>query len=93
MDLKTLLALEELNQLTLTDTERERVIAAFERMSSEEAKLAAIDTSNVERMVHVVPLTNVLRDDVSSQPFTREDLLEGAPEHTDGYWQVPRLID
>ena len=25
--------------------------------------------------------------------FTREQLQKGAPETTDGYWQVPRLVD
>ena len=36
---------------------------------------------------------NVLREDESSQPFTREDLQKGAPGAEDGYWEVPRLIE
>lgn len=43
-------------------------------------------------MVHVRPLVNVLREDVASQPFAREDLLAQAPESMDGYWQVPRVL-
>ena len=93
MDHDKLLALEKLNQLTLPDSERARITSAFERMSREEARLAELDTSDTLRMVNLVPLTNVLREDAASQPFTRESLLEGAPEHLDGYWQVPRLID
>jgi len=93
MELEAMLALEKLNQIALSDAERARVISAFAMMAGEEAKLAAYDTRDVERMVHVVPLENILRDCVWSQPFTRESLLEGAPEQLDGYWQVPRLID
>ena len=43
-------------------------------------------------MVHVMPMKNVLREDVRSQPFTRDELMEGAPEHSDGSWLVPRLV-
>ncbi len=92
MDRDNMLPLENLNQLELTETERSRVLAYFGRLGGEEKTLEVCETSTVERMVHVVELSNVLREDVSSQPFSRESLLEGAPEHTDGYWQVPRLI-
>ena len=55
-------------------------------------KTKETDTENVEPMVHVMPMTNVLREDVRSQPFKREDLLEGAPEKSEDSWQVPRLV-
>ena len=37
-------------------------------------------------MVHVMEMTNVLREDVRKQPFTRESLLEGAPARSDDSW-------
>jgi len=43
-------------------------------------------------MVHVMPMTNVLREDVRSQKFSRDSLLEGAPERNEDSWQVPRLV-
>ncbi|MBQ6207573.1 MAG: Asp-tRNA(Asn)/Glu-tRNA(Gln) amidotransferase subunit GatC [Oscillospiraceae bacterium] len=85
-------ALESLNELRLTDDERTQTLSIFQRMESYETALQAIQTDNVEVMVHVMPLTNILRDDVQEQPFTRESLLEGAPEHTEDSWQVPRLV-
>ena len=85
-------ALESLNELRLTDDERTQTLSIFQRMESYETALQEIQTDNVEVMVHVMPLTNILRDDIQSQPFTRESLLEGAPEHTDDSWQVPRLV-
>ena len=57
-----------------------------------EAKLKTIDTENVEEMVHVMPMENVLREDVRVQNFSRESLLEGAPERNEDSWQVPRLV-
>jgi len=57
------------------------------------ALLDAIDTEDVERMVHVMPLVNVLREDVASKDFSRDDLQADAPETMDGYWQVPRVAE
>ena len=64
----------------------------FSAMNEKEKILADIDTENVEPMVHVMPMTNVLREDVRNQPFTRESLLSGAPERSEDSWQVPRLV-
>ena len=64
----------------------------FSKMSESEKKLLTCDTENVKEMVHVMEMTNVLREDKRVQPFTRESLLEGAPERSEDSWQVPRLV-
>ena len=92
MDRDTLVDLEHLNQLALTPEEQDQMLAFFAAREADWEALAQIDTDNVERMVHVRPMINVLRDDVPSQPFSREDLLAQAPESMDGYWQVPRVL-
>ena len=92
MTAEGLSALEALNELRLTPDEKMETLSIFRRMESYEAALQEIPTDNVEVMVHVMPLANVLRDDAQAQPFTRESLLEGAPEHTEDSWQVPRLV-
>ena len=68
------------------------MLAFFTAREADWEKLARIDTANVERMVHVRPMVNVMREDVASQPFSREDLLAQAPESMDGYWQVPQVM-
>ena len=83
---------QQLNQLSLTEDEEAVMQNIFETMKASEQKLNNINTENVEEMVHVMPMTNVLRDDVRSQPFSRESLLEGAPERSEDSWQVPRLV-
>ena len=64
----------------------------FGAMSESEKVLNTCDTENVEEMVHVMPMTNVLREDIRKQNFSRESLLEGAPERSEDSWQVPRLV-
>ena len=83
---------QQLNQIALTETEETTMQGIFRAMSESEARLSAVDTENVEEMVHVMPMVNVLREDERHQPFTRESLLEGAPERSDDSWQVPRLV-
>lgn len=83
---------QQLNQLSLTDDEETVMQDIFNKMKESEAKLSECDTENVKEMVHVMEMTNVLREDIRKQPFTRESLLEGAPERNDDSWQVPRLV-
>ena len=93
MDREILRRLELLNQLRLTEEEKEAVLAFYQAREQDTALLDAIDTSAVERMVHVMPISTVVREDVVSQPFAREDLQRGAPETDEGYWCVPRVVE
>ena len=83
---------QQLNQLALTEKEEEIVEKIFAQMHKNEEILKSCDTENVSEMVHVMQMTNVLREDERKQPFSRESLLEGAPAHNEDSWQVPRLV-
>jgi aspartyl-tRNA(Asn)/glutamyl-tRNA(Gln) amidotransferase subunit C len=93
MDRETLRRLEMLNQLSLTEDQKDDVIAFFAEREADLAALERIDTANVERMVHVMPIMTVVREDIVSQPYTREALQAGAPETDEGYWCVPRVVE
>lgn len=93
MEKETLRILEMLNQLSLTQTQKDEVIAFCNNRENDLKTLDAIDTDKVERMVHVMPIMTVVRDDAVSQPFTREELQQGAPETDEGYWCVPRVVE
>ena len=83
---------QQLNQIALTDDEEAIMQDIFKGMADSESLLKDIDTENVEEMVHVMPMTNVLREDKREQPFSRESLLEGAPERSEDSWQVPKVV-
>ena len=93
MNKDTLNRLQKLNQLQLTEAEEQSVLGFFEKRDAELVQLEKIDTADVERMVHVMPLYTVIREDVQKKLFTRDQLQENAPETMDGYWQVPRLVE
>ena len=93
MDALLMQRLEQLNRVALTEEERESTLVFFEKRFKDMKTCDRVDTEITERMVHVLPLENVLRADEKKKIFSREDLLKGAPEQTDGYWQVPRLLE
>ena len=93
MDKITLSRLQKLNQLKLTEAEETQLMSFFEKAEKDAELLATVDTENVERMVYVMTMTNVIREDVAKKLYTRDQLQEQAPEAMDGYWQVPRTVE
>ncbi len=93
MDRETLRRLELLNQLRLTEEEKEKFLSFYDARYQDACSLYEVDTSTVERMVHVMPVLTVVREDVVKQNFAREDLQKSAPETDEGYWCVPRVVE
>ena len=93
MDRETLRKLAMLNQLSLTEEQKEAVISFFDKRDSELEVLYKIDPENVERMVHVRTIETVIREDVINQKFERDDLQKGAVDTDEGYWCVPRVVE
>ncbi len=85
-------ALEQVNELKLTEAEETAMQDVFEYMGEMEAALKSIDTENTEPMIYVAQMVNVFREDIRVQPFAREDLLKGAPESNEDSWIVPKVV-
>lgn len=56
-------------------------------------KLSSAPTMGVDVTAHIVPMKNVLRDDVVEDKFTAEELLAAATTTHDGYVVVPRVVE
>ena len=69
------------------------VISFFEKRENDSKTLDSINTEETERMVHVMPIMTVIREDVVTKPYTAEQLQKGAPETDEGYWCVPRVVE
>lgn len=93
MDRETLRRLEMLNQLSLTETQKDDVISFFDKREADAKSLETINTEKTERMVHVMPVMTVVREDVVTKPYTAEQLQNCAPETDEGYWCVPRVVE
>ena len=93
MNRETLARLEALNQIKLTDAQKEDVLSFFAKREEEFLFLNAIDTCAIEPMVNVIPAEIALREDEMEQAFSREELLAQAPASDGEYVCVPRVID
>ncbi|MCE5312419.1 MAG: Asp-tRNA(Asn)/Glu-tRNA(Gln) amidotransferase subunit GatC [Nitrospiraceae bacterium] len=56
-------------------------------------QLGRLDTEGVEPTSHVLPLNNVMREDVVRESLSRESALGNAPDHTDKFYRVPKIIE
>jgi aspartyl-tRNA(Asn)/glutamyl-tRNA(Gln) amidotransferase subunit C len=56
------------------------------------ARVAALDTSDVEPTAHPLPLVNVMRDDEPEQSLDRDVVLARAPATESGRFKVPRIL-
>lgn len=56
-------------------------------------KLNELDTKDVMPTSHVLSLSNVMREDVRRDSVSREDALANAPDRTDKFYRVPKIIE
>ncbi len=56
-------------------------------------QLNALDTTGIEPTSHVLPITNVMRDDVHMQSLSNDEALKNAPDPSDKFYRVPKIIE
>jgi aspartyl-tRNA(Asn)/glutamyl-tRNA(Gln) amidotransferase subunit C len=56
-------------------------------------KLNELDTENVKPTTHVLQVSNVMRDDVVKESLSQEEALLNAPDHEDGHFKVPAVLE
>jgi aspartyl-tRNA(Asn)/glutamyl-tRNA(Gln) amidotransferase subunit C len=55
--------------------------------------LNRVDTAQVEPTSHVIPMQNVLREDVVKPSLSRDEVLANAPDSDAGCFRVPKIIE
>ena len=84
---------ESMAKLSLQEAERAFISDCANMLIKSFDELKKIDTSNIEPLITVLNINNVLREDIAAKYMSREELLSGAPEQYDGYFQVPKTLD
>ena len=82
-----------LARLALDEEEKKRLAAQMSAILEYVEKLSEVDVSDVEPTSHVLPLVNVMREDVVVPPIPREKALLNAPDEEDGQFRVPAVLD
>ena len=84
---------EAMAKLDLPGTERQWLSGRVDSLMDSFSALEKINTTDTEPLVTVLEIQNVMRNDIAKKAITREELLSGAPEEYDGYFQVPKTLD
>jgi aspartyl-tRNA(Asn)/glutamyl-tRNA(Gln) amidotransferase subunit C len=83
----------ELARLELTAAEKEQFITQLNHILAYFEKLNELDTTGVEPTSHVMPMSNVFREDEVRPSLARDKVLQNAPEASHFFFKVPRIIE
>jgi aspartyl-tRNA(Asn)/glutamyl-tRNA(Gln) amidotransferase subunit C len=82
-----------LARLSLTEEEKELFGAQLSSILDYMEKLNELDTEHIEPTSHVLSISNVMREDAPRDSIPREDALANAPDRTDKFYRVPKIIE
>ncbi|MHA6480321.1 Asp-tRNA(Asn)/Glu-tRNA(Gln) amidotransferase subunit GatC [Paenibacillus sp. strain BS8-2] len=82
-----------LARLELTDAEKSQFTDQLNAILKYAEKLNELNTDDIEPTTHVLPITNVLREDVRKESLPIEKVLLNAPDEEDGQIKVPAVLE
>ena len=82
-----------LARLGLDDEEMDRLASELDHILDAMQALGQLDTSAIPPTAQIIPLRNVMRDDVSRPSWPVEDILKNAPATRDQQFLVPPVLD
>lgn len=85
--------LEKLAKLELTSAEQDQLIVDLNNILAMVEKMNEVDTTGVEPLTYINEAENVWRADEVKALITRVEALKNAPEKTEAFFKVPKVID
>lgn len=82
-----------LARLELTEEEKITFGKQLEQILNYMEQLNEIDTTGVEPTSHVIPISNVFKEDELKPSFPQKEVLAIAPDEEDGHFKVPKIIE
>ena len=89
IDREQVLHVARLARLKLSDDEVERMASELSGILEHVEHINELDLENVEPTSHVVAVENVLRPDEPRPSWSRDEILERAPDPASGAFRVP----
>lgn len=83
----------ELARLKFKEEELESFTHQLNEILSYVDKLNELNTENVEPLSHPVENVNIFRNDELKKSITTEDALKNAPDKTEEFFKVPKVIN
>jgi aspartyl-tRNA(Asn)/glutamyl-tRNA(Gln) amidotransferase subunit C len=89
IDRDQVLHVAKLARLKLTDDEIERMAGELSGILDHVDRISELDLDDVEPTSHVIALENVLRPDKPRPSWSRDEMLERAPDPASRAFRVP----
>lgn len=83
----------KLSRLTLSEEELSAYSGQLNSIIGYVEQLNTIDTSGIEPTSHVLPINNVMRDDMQAPSLSGDEALGNAPDRADNFYRVPKIIE
>ena len=93
VDDPTVRRIANLARIQLTDAEVAPLAGELNTILGWIEQLAAVDTSSVEPMTAVIPITRAWRDDVVTDGGITDAVLGNAPQPRGNFFGVPKVIE
>ncbi len=87
-----ILHIANLAHLNLREDEIEKIEKDLNQILEYVNKLNEIDTTDVLPLSHPIEIINIFRDDIVGNSIPREEALKNAPDSTDEFFKVPKVI-
>lgn len=82
-----------LARLAITDEEAEKFAQQLGKITDFAQALNELDTTNVEPTSHVLPIVNVLREDVAQKGLDRDLMMLNVKDQEAGQVKVPPILE
>lgn len=93
LDKDTVKKIARLARLRMEDEELKRRAESLNGIISWVEQLNEVNTDNVEPLRNVADIELALRPDEVNDGGYREDILKNAPEETQGFFVVPKVVE
>jgi len=90
---ETVRSIAELAKLELTDEEIARYAGQISHILQYFAHLPQVDTSHIEATASVLPLPNVLREDIVGTSLPPEKVIANASDSAENQFRVSAVLD
>lgn len=93
IDKKTVEYAAHLSRIDLKGNELDKLSKQIQDIVNYIDKLRALDTDNLKPTSHILPIDNVLREDIPALSLPIDKTLENAPAKKSNFFSVPKVIE
>ncbi len=93
VDKDTVRRVARLARIAVSENELEALGGEINSILGFVEQLNEVDVTGIEPMTAVVPMTMKMRDDVVTEGEQADAVVANAPEHSDRFFQVPKVVE